>query len=103
MNRVHKLITSFAAFAAFTVCASPALARPAYSCKRDKVVDVPMQVTATVVGGRVELQANTRATIAPMLAAGLSPLIRSATEPTCSCSPSTLTIADRPTAPEREP
>ena len=59
MNRVHKLMTSFAAFAAFTVCASsPAMARPAYSCKRDKVVDVPMQFTATVVGGRVELSAS---------------------------------------------
>ena len=59
MNRVHTLITSFAAFAAFTVCASsPAMARPAYSCKRDKVVDVPMQFTATVVGGRVELSAS---------------------------------------------
>ena len=59
MNRVHKLMTSFAAFAAFTVCASsPAMARPAYSRKRDKVVDVPMQFTATVVGGRVELSAS---------------------------------------------
>jgi hypothetical protein len=58
MNRVHKFITSFAALAAFTVCASPALAGPTYSCKRDKVVDAPMQFTATVVGGRVELSAS---------------------------------------------
>jgi hypothetical protein len=58
MNHSGNLKLSLAGAVALFLCASPALARPAYSCKRDKALEVPMQFNALVEsGGRVHLSA----------------------------------------------
>lgn len=57
MTRPGALITAAAVLALTSLSAAPASAKPAYSCKRDKIVDAPMQFTAAVVGNRVRLSA----------------------------------------------
>ena len=58
MTHVRTLTLSFAALVVVSLCSSPASAAPAYKCRSDKTVDVPMQFTATVQGGRVRLSAS---------------------------------------------
>lgn len=58
MNRFRKMMITFAGAVTITLFASQSFARPAYNCRSDKKLDVPMQfAVATESAGRIHLSA----------------------------------------------